>query len=183
MTNIPGNQPPQGYPSQPTPPPTPPYQPLVYPPPKKGPSAVKIILIIVGIFAVLGLIGAGILGYFAYKVAQTSISSQPVTESDLGVAIYPGAEQGKANLRMTVAGKDMLTANFLTSDSKDQVIAFYQSKLGPGAQTRTYGDREMIILKMASGESVSVTVRPNRFNGKTEIVIAHARNAAAPASN
>jgi hypothetical protein len=183
MTNIPGNQPPQGYPSQPTTPPTPPYQPLAYPSPKKGPSAVKIILIIVGIFAVLGLIGAGVLSYFAYKVAQTSISSQPVTESDLGVTIYPGAEQGKANLRMTVAGKDMLTANFLTSDSKDQVIAFYQSKLGPGAQTRTFGDRETLFLKTGSGESVSVTVRPNRFNGKTEIVIAHAKNAAAQGSN
>jgi len=26
-------------------------------------------------------------------------------------------------------------------------------------------------------------VRPNRFNGKTEIVITHAKDAAAPASN
>ena len=145
----------------------------------------KIILIIVGIFAGLGLIGAGILGYFAYKVAQTSISSQPVTESDLGVTIYPGAEQGKGGLRMTIAGKSVVTGSYLTSDSKDQVIAFYQSKFGPDAQTRTSGDRETLFLKMGSGESVSVTVsqRPNEYGGKTEIVIAHAKNAAAPASN
>jgi len=179
MTNIPGNQPPMGYPSQPTTP----YQPLVYPPPKKGPSAVKIVLIIVGILVGIGLIGAGILGYFAYKVAQSSISSQPVTESDLGVAIYPGAKQDKESLRMAIAGKSVVTGAFLTSDSKDQVIAFYQSKLGPDAQTRTAGDRETLFLKMGVGESVSVTVRPNRFNGKTEIVITHAKDAAAPASN
>ena len=34
----------------------------------------------------------------------------------------------------------MVTANFLTTDSKDQVMAFYKDKAGPNAQTMTTGD-------------------------------------------
>ncbi len=121
MTDIPGNQPPPQFgPSQPYPPP--PYPPVIYPPAKKGPSALKIVLIVIGVFVGLVLIGVGLLGYEFYKVAKSSnmtTSSQPVTASDLGVAIYPGAEQ-KINMRMTIVGKSMLAATFLTSDSKTQ---------------------------------------------------------------
>jgi flagellar basal body-associated protein FliL len=123
MTDIPGNQPPQGYPPQPYPPQQypPPYPPVVYPPPKKGPSALKIVLIIIAIIVGLGIIGVGIVGYGVYRLAKSgniTTSSQPVTASDLGVALYPGAEQ-KANVRMTIAGKNVLTATFLSADSKD----------------------------------------------------------------
>ena len=181
MTNIPGNQPPLGYPSQPT---TPPYPPVIYPPPKKGPSALKIVLIVVGIFFGLGLIGLGILGYGIYTVAKSAnitTNAQPLTESDLGVAIYPGAEQ-KANARMTIAGKDTLTATFLTSDSKAQVIAFYQSNLGPNAQFQTIFNEAQFMLDKGAGESVMVKISPatGLQGGKTQIVIVHATPAATP---
>ena len=181
MPDIPGNQPPLGYPSQPT---TPPYPPVIYPPPKKGPSALKIVLIVVGIFFGLGLIGLGILGYGIYTVAKSAnitTNAQPLTESDLGVAIYPGAEQ-KANARMTIAGKDTLTATFLTSDSKAQVIAFYRDKLGPATEDQTTGNVEGFTLYKGAGESVVVTVSQsaNRDEGKTQIVIVHSTNTATP---
>ena len=182
MTNIPGNQPPLGYPSQPT---TPPYPPVIYPPPKKGPSALKIVLIVVGIFFGLGLIGLGILGYGIYTVAKSAnitTNAQPLTESDLGVAIYPGAEQ-KANARMTIAGKDTLTATFLTSDSKAQVIAFYQSNLDPSAKYTPNNNGGSFILDKASGDViVTVSQSPSLEGGKTQIVIVHATKAAAPAT-
>src|SRR5208282_4573780 len=143
MPDLPDSQTPQVIPPQPTAPPVPsyqvpPYQPVAAPPPKQGASVLQIVLIVVAIFVGLGLLGAGIVGYGIYKVAQavkvSSNSSQPITESELGVALYPGAVQGKGSLRMTLAGKSMVTANYLTPDSKDQVMAFYQSNLGQAAQ-------------------------------------------------
>jgi hypothetical protein len=104
-----------------------------------------------------------------------------VTESDLGIALYPGAES-KANVRMTIAGKDMHTATLLTSDSKDQAVAFYQSKLGPDAKMSTSSRGETLMLDKGAGESVLVTVSPNVASGKTQIVVVHATKAAAPAS-
>lgn len=182
MTDIPGNSQPPFNPSQPTPPP--PYQPVFYPPPKKGPSTLKIVLIVVGIFVGLGLIGIGILSYGVYKIAKSSnitTSTQPVTAADLGVAIYPGAEQ-KANVHMTIVGKNMLAATFLTSDSKAQVIAFYQSNLGPTAQVQTILNETQFTLDKGAGESVIVKISSGvgLENGKTQFVITHATPAAAP---
>jgi hypothetical protein len=186
MPDIPDNQPPQVTPPQPNPPtapPVPPYQPVAAPPPKQGSSALKIVLIIVAIFLGIGIIGAGIVGYGVYKFAKaakiSANSSQPVTESDLGVAIYPGAEQGKGTLRMTIAGKSMVTANYLTSDSKDQVMAYYQSNLGPAAQSNTSANGGTFVLNKGSGETVTVTVvqNPSMHEGKTQIVVVHAANA------
>lgn len=184
MTNIPGNPPPQPNPAQPYPPP--PYQPGIYPPPKKGSSALKIVLIVVGVFVGIGIICVALLGYGVYKFAKSSnmtISTQAVTEADLGVAPYPGAED-KANVRMTVAGKDMLTATYLSSDSKDQVIAFYKDKLGPDAKDDTNSRGETLMLNKGSGESVLVTVTQSSSmqGGKTQIVIVHATPAAASAA-
>ena len=179
MPDAPDNQGFQPVPSQPTAPPVPPYQPIAAPPPKQGSSALKIVLIIVAI----GVLGAGIVGYGVYKVAKavkssTSLST-PVTASDLGVDIYPGATQGKGNLHMTIAGKSMTTANYLTSDSKDQVMAFYQNALGPSAQVTTSGNGGTLVLNRGSGETVSITVvqNPGMHNGQTQIVIVHAKNA------
>jgi hypothetical protein len=182
MTNIPGNQPPQGYPPQPYPPA--PYTPVVYPPPKKGPSALKIVLIIVAIFVGLGIIGVGIACYGVYKIAKSgnlTTSTQPVTASDLGVALYPGAEQ-KVNVRMTVLGKNVLTATFLSSDAKDQVVAFYQNALGPQAQVQTILNETQFTLNTGAGGLVTVKISPATSvqGGKTQIVIAHVTPAATP---
>jgi hypothetical protein len=177
MTEIPGNEPPQGYPPQTNMPP-PPYPPAIYPPAKKGPSALKIVLIVVGIFVGLGLIGVGLLSYGVYKLTKSSnmtTSTQPVAASDLGVALYPGAEQ-KANVHMTIVGENMLAATFLTSDSKAQVIAFYQSNLGPTAQAQTILNETQLKLDKGAGESVIVKISSGLGleSGKTQIVITHA---------
>lgn len=156
-----------------------PYQPVAAPPPKKGSSALKIVLIIVAIFVGLGIIGAGIVGYGIYKVSKavhvTSDSKEPITASDLGVAIYPGATQGKGSLRMTIGGKSMVTANYLTSDSKDQVIAFYKQQLGADAQSTTSSNGATFVDSKGGGDTITVTVTqlPNVHDGKTQIVIAH----------
>lgn len=199
MTEISENQPQQPLPSDPVqpaqesavPPPPQPYAtPLAtaaYAPRKKSPSALKIVLIVVGIVVGLGLIAAGVGGFFLYKVFKSShitTSSQPVTAADLGVPIYPGAVQGKASVRMTIAGKDMLTTSFLTIDSKDRVIAFYQSNLGSYAKSTNSSRGESFVVDKGNGESVIVTVQqnPSIADGQTQIVIIHATKAA-PQSN
>ena len=159
---------------------------MVYPPPKKGPSALKIVLIIIAIIVGLGIIGVGIVGYGVYRLAKSgniTTSSQPVTASDLGVALYPGAEQ-KANVRMTIAGKNVLTATFLSADSKDQVVAFYQNALGPNAQASSSTNGESFMLDKGAGESVIVTVSQSalRDQGKTQIVVVHTTKAEAAAT-
>jgi hypothetical protein len=187
MTDIPGNQPPQGYPPQPYPPaPYPPYSPGIYPPPKKGPSALKIVLIIVAIIVGLGIIAVGVVTYGVYRLAKSgnlTTSTQPVTASDLGVALYPGAEQ-ETNVHATVLGKNVLTATFLTSDAKDQVVAFYQNALGPNAQASSSTNGESFMLNKGAGESVIVTVSqsPLRDQGKTQIVVVHTTKAEAAAT-
>jgi hypothetical protein len=169
----------------------PPVSPVA-PPPKSGSSALKIVLIILGIFVGLGILAAGVVGYGIYKVAHavhkaangdvsinvpggfSANTSQAVNAGDLGIAIYPGATQGKGGLHMNIAGKSMVSANFLTSDSKDQVIAFYKDKLGTGAQVMTT-DTGGVISVNNSGDSISITVTqtPNANNGQTQFIIIH----------
>ena len=176
---------------QPVPPP------VGSPPPKSGSSAVKIILIIVGVIFFLGLVVAGIVGYGIYRVAHSihkdangqitintpkgAISENPnetMTASDLGIAIYPGATQGKGSLRMTIGGKSMVTANFLTPDSPDKVFAFYKDKAGPNAQIMSTGDGGIITIQNGSN-SVTVTVNQSASenNGETQITIVNTTGA------
>jgi hypothetical protein len=191
---------PQASPSQPgfqpvaVPPPAS-YQPVAAAPAKSGSSAVKIILIIVGVFVLIGVIGAGVVGYGIYRVAhsihkaadgQISIdtpkgvisanSSNTFSESDLGIAIYPGAAQGKGGLRMNIAGKSMVSANFLTGDSKDQVISFYKEKVGPNAQSIMTDSGAQFVTASGNGDTVTVSIAQNAGvnDGKTQITIIRA---------
>jgi hypothetical protein len=191
MSDSTNSQVPQPVPQpgsfQPVPPP------VAAPPPKSGSSALKIILIIVAIFAGLGIIGAGIIGYGVYRVAHSihkdangqitintpkgAITENPnetMTASDLGIAIYPGATQGKGSLRMTIAGKSMVTANFLTPDPAAKVMTFYQGVAGPNAQIMSTGTGGMITMQSGSS-SVTVTVNQSASenNGETQITIVH----------
>ncbi|MEI9970430.1 MAG: hypothetical protein WDM87_18130 [Terracidiphilus sp.] len=151
----------------------------------------KIILIIVGIFVGLGMIVAGIVAYGVYRVAHsihkdangnitvttpkgtiTANSSDTFTAADLGIAIYPGATEGKAGLRMNVAGKSMVTANFLTHDSQDKVFAFYKDKAGPNAQAVAIGDGGTISIQNgANSITVTVTQSASEHDGQTQFTI------------
>lgn len=190
MSDSSVNQPPLGAPPQPYTPP-----PAAAPPPKSGSNALKIILIILGVFVLLGVLVAGVIGYGVYRVAhsihkdangQVSINtpggtfsantSDTFTESDLGIAIYPGATQGKGGMRMNIAGKSMVTAIFLTSDSQDQVVAFYKDKIGPNAETVTTSNGAQFVSTTSNGDALTVTITqsPDANEGKTQITIIRA---------
>ncbi len=170
MPDSTSSQVPQPGSFQPVPPP------VGAPAPKSGSSAVKIILIILGIFVGLGIVVGGIVAYGVYRVAHSihkdadgnitvttpngtinANSSSTFTAADLGIAIYPGATEGKAGLRMNIAGKSMVTANFLTPDSQDKVMAFYKDKAGPNAQTITTSAGDTISIQNGAN-SITVTV-------------------------
>jgi hypothetical protein len=189
--------PPATYAQQPPPfQPAAPYQPA--PPPSSGNSAVKIILIIVGVFVGLGILGACIFAFTVWRVAhaihvdnsngQGSLNTpggkipanqmQSFTSSELGTDIYPGAQGGKGGMKMDLPTGSMVTGVFVTSDSKDQVVAYYRNKFGSGASVYDTANGALLTLNKGQQEVVTVTVSSNssQDDGKTRIAIMHTKS-------
>lgn len=191
--------------SMPTPtasaPPPPGYAPqYAAAPPPSGNSALKIILIVVAIFVGLGILGAGAVGFMAWRVAhsirvngtgpngQVSIStpggsfsaggSSSVTADDLGTDIYPGAQSTEGSMRINTPGGSVVTGVYLTSDSKDAVRDFYKGKFGSDASIYDTDNGAVLSVNKGEQESVMVTVsaKQSENDGKTKIVIVHSKN-------
>jgi hypothetical protein len=168
------------------------------PPSKSGPSALKIILIIVLVLVGLGILGAGAFGFMVWRIAHsihvsgtganngqvyvnvpgTSITAnteETFTAADLGTDIYPGATSGKGSMRMNIAGTSMVSAVFVTPDPKDQVVSFYKNRFGTDASVFDSASSAMISVQKGKQESVmvTVTVSPEQYDGKTQIHITH----------
>lgn len=165
------------------------------PPPTGGSNALKIILIVVAVFVVLILLVVGAIGYVGWRVSrsihvnqstgETTITtpggtisggdSMHFTPSELGADIYPGAQPAKGGMRMSLPTGPVVAANYLTSDSKDQVIAFYKGKLGSDATTMDVGTGAIMTVNRGKNESVTITItqRPGESDGKTQIHIMH----------
>jgi hypothetical protein len=164
-------------------------------------SATKVVLIIVGAFLVLGIIAVGVLGLGVWYVAKSThkdangqvtmnlpfgtihtIPPDQITESDLGIPFYPGA-RCVTGARSETSGFTQLSAFFLTSDSTDNVIAFYKGKAGTGAQliTLPFGGTQFDVPGQA-GTSVRVliTQRKNTSGGATSIQIVRTIPTATP---
>lgn len=177
-----------------------PMSPGVSVPQSSGPSAVKIILILVAVFVGLGIIGAGVFAFTVWRVAHsihvassgpdgkvtvdtgngsiTASDGQTFTASDLGVDIYPGAENGHGNIKMDLPTGSMITGVYVTGDSKDKVVAFYKDKLGSQASTFDAGSNAVLSVNKGEHESVMVTVNSNssQDDGKTRISIVHTKS-------
>jgi hypothetical protein len=157
---------------------------------------VKVILIILAIFVGLGVLGAGAFGFFVWRVAHavrvaanngqmavnlpggtfSANASESFSSADLGTDIYPGASAGKGSMRMTLPTGTMVSAAYVTSDSKDQVVAYYKNKLGASNVTSfDSADGSVITYAKSQQESVVVTVtsNPAEYDGKTQIHIVH----------
>lgn len=172
------------------------FQPGVAPP-KSGSSALKIVLIIIAVFVGLGILGAGAFGFFVWRVAHSihvsgagndvtvttplgkigANAEESFTPSDLGTDIYPGAQSGKGGMRMSLPTGTMVTAVYLTSDSKDQVLAFYKSRFGSNAASYDTPNGSVLTLNKNQQESVVVTINASSSDnsGKTQIVIVHTK--------
>jgi len=166
-----------------------------------GSSAVKIVLIIVAVFIGLGILGAGIFGFTVWRISRaihvsgpngqvtlhtsggtvTANSTETFTATDLGTDIYPGAQSAKGGMRMTLPSGSMVAGNFLTSDSKDQVVAFYKSRFGSDASVMETSDGAILTLSKSKQDTVMLTItqKPEQYDGKTHIYIMHTINSKA----
>jgi hypothetical protein len=172
-----------------------PVQPAAAPVQSGGGSGLKIVLIIVAVFVGLGMLAAGAFGFFVWRVAHTfhvsnngghvvlntpqgkisANNAENFTASDLGTDIYPGAQPGPGGMHMSVPTGSMVSAVYLTSDSKDQVVAFYKSRFGSDAASFDTVNSAVLTLKKGENESVVVTITSgsSESDGKTQIHILH----------
>ena len=162
-----------------------------------GGGAIKIILIVLAIVIGLGILGAGAVGFFVWRVAHSfhvngkngqvtintpggnvsTSSATSFTSDELGTDIYPGAQATAGGMRMNLPSGSVISGVFTTSDSKDQVLSFYKSKFGSEASVFDADDSAMVTAKKGDHESVMVTIsaKPSENEGKTKISIVHTR--------
>lgn len=160
-----------------------------------GSTVLKVILAIVGVVFLVGvLIVAGIayIGYRAVHAVHEAAhggaitipgsngtfsvnSAKSYSASELGIDIYPGATASQGGAKMELPNGSWTTGVFLTSDSKDQVIAFYKGKMSGDTSAMESDDGGVLTEKKGDKETVMVTVtaRQNQNDGKTKIVILH----------
>jgi zinc-ribbon domain len=164
-------------------------------PPKSGSSALKIVLIIVAVFVGLGVLSAGAFGFFVWRVAHSfhvsgsgndvavnipggkfsANTAESFSSSELGTDVYPGAQSGKGGMRMSLPTGTMVSAVYITPDSKDQVLAFYKGKFGSNVSTFDTVSGSVLTVNKSQQESVVVTITtsPSEYEGKTQIHIVH----------
>ncbi len=105
-----------------------------------------------------------------------------VTEEELGVPIYPGAEAQKdGTSSVSISGGSAETrgwigvAVFVTEDGMDEVVAFYREKLSKGVrtvETTNDGKRSAVFQVQAPQGWRMVTVEEDGAEATTKIVIA-----------
>ena len=127
---------------------------------------------------------SGIAGYGVYRIAKSGnlqTSTQPVTASDLGVALYPGAEQ-KANVSTTVFGKNSAHGNLSHLRLEGPGDYFLPKRPGSQAKVQTILNETQLTLNSGAGGMVTVKISSGMGveSGKTRIIIAHATDAATP---
>jgi hypothetical protein len=165
-------------------------------PPAKGGGALKIILIVVGVFVAIGVLAACVVGYGVYRVSKSVTNAVRVDKNgsamtintpngtisagsdnslgaaELGVDIYPGATHAPGSLNVKGPNGATATANFTTSDSVSQVVDFYKDKLGANSTTmETSGGT--ILTSGSSNPNNSLMVTVTSEGDKTKFSILH----------
>ena len=71
----------------------------------------------------------------------------------------------------------VITAIYVTSDPKEQVVSFYKAKLGSEASVFDSGTSAMLSVQKSKQESimVSISANPSQDEGKTKISITHTK--------
>ncbi len=159
------------------------------PAPTGGSSALKIVLIVIGVIVLLGILGVASVGFFAYRVAKnahvrqegdhvkvetpfgTVESSKDPDQAakELGVDIYPGAEVQKNGASSASFGAiHTVTANFESSDSLDKVCSFYKSKF-PNSMATTSDQNHCTIVSNDQKNMITVNIESGGDTTKFQI--------------
>jgi len=160
-----------------------PYAPPVAAPQGSGGSALKIILIIVAVFVGLGVLGVAIFAFSVWHIAhavRVDSNGESVTVNTPGGTISSSTSQSYSASEMgtDLPGSSMVTAVYVTSDSKDKVLDFYKSRMGGGASVYDAEESAVLTAKKGDKESVMVTIssKPSEADGKTKIAIMHTKS-------
>ena len=161
------------------------------PPPSSGSSsALKVVLIIVGVIVLIGVLGVVTIGVVGYRIAksarvsqkgdnvkvetpfgsvETSNDPQKVAD-ELGVEIYPGAQVQKAGTASVTFGSfHTVTGIFESNDSVDKVCDFYRTKF-PNANVQSSDQTHCSIVSGGQGNSTTVTVDSSGDGSRLTIV-------------
>jgi hypothetical protein len=154
-----------------------------------GNSAVKTVLIIVGVIVVLGGLGIASLTFVALHFARNSHVSQDGDHvkvetpfgsvetskdpdkavQDLGVDVYPGAEvQKNGATSATFGNMRTVTAAFQSSDSVEKVCSFYHAKF-PGSKVATSSQRHCTIVSNDPNNMITVNAESSGDGSKFQI--------------
>jgi hypothetical protein len=168
----------------------PPVTPAAASGPGPGSSALKIILIVVAVLFAIGILGAGTLGFIAWRFAHhthvvnrngevrvetpfgTAESTQDPIEAarNVGVDLYPGATVAKGSAaNLTIGSMHTAAVDLDTSDPPSTVNDFYKSKL-PGANVMSSQGDTYTIMSGDKNNMTTVNIEPR--DGKTRIHIA-----------
>ena len=170
-------------------PPNPAYPNIPPPPTTSGNTVLKIVLIVIGVFVLLGVIVAGVVGVEVYKMAKSvdkgrngnvSIStpngtittgqSANVTAADLGVNLYPGASTGEGSMNMKTPNGSMVTAVYLSPDPSDKIVAFYKEELGDQASIVQTSNGTVLSAGEKDKDNVLITITSEGNSSKIAIV-------------
>jgi len=165
----------------------------IQPPPPAGSSntALKVILIVIGVIVLFCVLAAGVVGFIGYRVSKslhkdnngnvsistpngtiTTGSSANVSTADLGVDPYPGSiHSNDGSMNMKTPTGSMVTSVFTSSDPSDKIVAFYKEKLGDQASIVQTGNGTMLSGGEKDKNSIMVTITPQ--NNLSKIVIMH----------
>ena len=170
-------------------PPNPAYQNVPPPPTTSGNTVLKIVLIVVGVFVLLGVIVAGVIGIGVYKVARsvqkdssgnvsistpggtiTANQSAKISAADLGIDPYPGATTGEGSMNMKTPNGSMVTAVYISSDPADKIVAFYKEKLGDQASIVQTSNGTVLSAGEKDKNNIVVTITPEGNTSKIAII-------------
>jgi len=159
--------------------------------PGQSSSALKVILIVVGVIVVIGILGLSTIAFVGWRIAHNSHIRQNgdnvkvetpfgSVESNndpdqasrmIGVELYPGSRALKNGASTAnFGGVHTSSASFETSDSVEKVADFYKAKF-PNAMVSTSQSNHCTIVSNNSGNLITINIEGGDGD-KTKIQIA-----------
>ena len=173
------------------------------PTPTQGGSALKIILIVVGVLVLIGILGIASVGFIAWRVARhshirqeggnvkvetpfgnvESTNDPQEAARNVGVDIYPGAKvlkEGTASA--SFGGVHSVSVNLESNDSVDKVSNFYKSKL-PNAMVTTSDTSESTIVANDHKNLITINIKADGDRTKILITSVTGKSGSSPPQN
>jgi zinc-ribbon domain len=155
----------------------------------QGGGALKVILVVLGVIALLGVLAFGSIAFFAWHMArhvhahqdgnnvrvETPFGNVETTKDpadaarNLGVDLYPGAELMRNGSSTTsFGGVHTATISAESRDPVDQVFSFYKAKF-PNAMVTTSDAGHSTIISKDNKKMITINVESH--GDKTKIMI------------